>query len=29
MIIGLIGQKRVGKDTVAAIIKEFDNEYLL
>jgi dephospho-CoA kinase len=27
MIIGLIGQKRVGKDTVASIIKEFDNEY--
>jgi len=27
MIIGLIGQKRVGKDTVATIIKEFDNEY--
>ena len=27
MIIGLIGQKRVGKDTVASIIREFDNEY--
>jgi hypothetical protein len=28
MIIGLIGQKRVGKDTVASLIKEFvDNEY--
>jgi hypothetical protein len=27
MIIGLIGQKREGKDTVASIIKEFDNEY--
>jgi hypothetical protein len=27
MIIGLIGQKRVGKDTVANIIKEFDSEY--
>ena len=27
MIIGLIGQKRVGKDTVASIIKDFENEY--
>lgn len=27
MIIGLIGQKRVGKDTVASFIKEWDNEY--
>lgn len=27
MIIGLIGQKRVGKDTVATLIKELDNEY--
>ena len=28
MLIGLIGQKRVGKDTVASIIKEYDNEYM-
>ena len=27
MIIGLIGQKRVGKDTVATIIQKYDNEY--
>ena len=27
MIIGLIGQKRVGKDTVANLIKELDPEY--
>jgi len=27
MLIGLIGQKRVGKDTIASIIKDFDNEY--
>ena len=27
MIIGLIGQKRVGKDTVANIIQEYDKEY--
>jgi len=27
MLIGLIGEKRVGKDTVANLIKEFDNEY--
>lgn len=27
MIIGLIGQKRVGKDTVASFIKECDNGY--
>lgn len=27
MIIGLIGQKRVGKDTVASLIKEINNEY--
>ena len=27
MIIGLIGQKRVGKDTVASIIRDIDNQY--